>query len=135
MTQKSKLLTFEALVELESIQRSPCLSLYQPTHRHPPDNRQDPILFGKLLKVLECLLLQMYPDAEIRQYLIPYQEILHDKDFWWNTLDGLAVLGGQNVFQVFRLQRPVTELVIAADTFHTKPLHRLLQAGESPDRT
>jgi hypothetical protein len=26
-------------------QEPPCLSLYQPTHRHHPENRQDPIRF------------------------------------------------------------------------------------------
>jgi hypothetical protein len=36
----------------------PCLSLYQPTHRRHPDNQQDPIRFGNLVKQLEESLLQ-----------------------------------------------------------------------------
>ena len=31
---------------------APCLSLYQPTHRHHPDNTQDPIRFRNLVKQL-----------------------------------------------------------------------------------
>ena len=31
----------------------PCLSLYQPTHRHYPDTQQNPIRFKNLVSVLE----------------------------------------------------------------------------------
>jgi hypothetical protein len=40
------------------------------------------------------------------------------------------VLGGPSRFQVFGLQRPVAELVIVADSFHTKPLRRFLQSAD-----
>ena len=33
----------------------PCLSLYQPTHRHHPDNQQDPIRFRNLLKAARAI--------------------------------------------------------------------------------
>ncbi len=49
----------------------PCLSLYQPTHRHRPENQQDPIRFGNLVKVLEESLLQKYPKREIQTLLDP----------------------------------------------------------------
>ena len=38
-----------------------------------------------------------------------------DKSFWNQTSDGLAVLGSANLFRVYRLQRPVSELAIVAD--------------------
>jgi hypothetical protein len=128
MIPNYNLLTLEALARLEPVHTTPCLSLYQPTHRHPPGNRQDPILFGNLLKALESLLLQMYPDAQTRLLLTPFKALIKDNDFWRYPLDGLAVMGGQGLFQVFRLQKPVAELVAAADTFHTKPLRRFLQS-------
>ncbi|MGQ0699043.1 MAG: hypothetical protein ACT4PZ_12470 [Panacagrimonas sp.] len=43
-------LTVESLAELTAAQTPPCLSLYQPTHRHRPDNQQDPIRFRNLVK-------------------------------------------------------------------------------------
>ena len=46
----------------------PCLSLFQPTHRHYPDNRQAPIRFGNLVKELEQSLSQKYPADEIARY-------------------------------------------------------------------
>jgi len=39
------------------------------------------------------------------------------------------VLGGPALFRVFRLQRPVAELAVVADSFHTKPLRRFLQTA------
>ena len=108
----------------------PCLSLYQPTHRHHPENQQDPIRFRKLVKVLEESLLQRYPTDEIRPLLDPFLALADDHDFWNHTLDGLAVLGARGMFRVYRLQRPVSELVVVADSFHTKPLMRILQSAD-----
>jgi Bacterial archaeo-eukaryotic release factor family 3 len=108
----------------------PCLSLYQPTHRHYPDNRQDPIRFRNLVKAMEESLRQKYPTREVQPLLAPFQALAGDHDFWNHTLDGLAVLGAPGMFRVYRLQRPVAELVVVADSFHTKPLMRILQSAD-----
>ena len=108
----------------------PCLSLYQPTHRRRPENQQDPIRFGNLVKALEESLLQKYPRREIQTLLDPFLALAEDRDFWNHTLDGLAVLGARGMFRVYRLQRPVAELGVVADSFHTKPLLRMLQSAD-----
>ena len=108
----------------------PCLSLYQPTHRRHPDNQQDPIRFGNLVKALEESLLQQLPKEEIRPLLKPFLGLADDHDFWKHTLDGLAVLGAKGIFRVYKLQRPVAQLVVVADSFHTKPLIRILQSAD-----
>ena len=108
----------------------PCLSLYQGTHRNHPDNQQDPIRFRNLVRALEDSLLQEYPTHEIQPLLAPFLELADDHDFWNHTLDGLAVLGSRGVFRVYRLQRPVGELAIVADSFHAKPLLRILQSAD-----
>lgn len=115
-------------MELASFHQPPCLSLYQPTHRSHPENKQDPIRFRNLVKELEASLRQKYPAVETRLLLEPFEALAHDDPFWNHTLDGLAVLGGPTLFRVFRLQRPVDELVVVADSFHTKPLRRFLQS-------
>ena len=108
----------------------PCLSLYQPTHRHRPDNQQDPIRFRNLVKALEESLLEKYPKREIRPLLDPFLALADDRDFWNHTLDGLAVLGAKGMFRVYTLPRPVAELAVVADSFHTKPLMRMLQSAD-----
>jgi len=130
MTHKMSLLTIESLAKLASIHQPPCLSLYQPTHRSYPENRQDPIRFRNLVKEMEASLRQKYPDAESQLLLEPFEALSHDDDFWNHTLDGLAVLGGPALFRVFELQRPVAELAVVADSFHTKPLRRFLQSAD-----
>lgn len=108
----------------------PCLSLYQPTHRHHPENQQDPIRFGSLVKALEESLLQQFPKDEIRAFLERFLALADDRDFWNHTLDGLAVLGARDMFRVYKLQRPVAELAVVADSFHIKPLMRILQSTD-----
>ncbi len=128
MIHENTLLTNESLALLAAFHQPPLLSLYQPTHRRRPENRQDPIRYGNLVKELESSLRRKYPEAEIRSLLKPFEALARDQDFWAHTLDGLAVLGGQGLFQVFRIQRPVSELAVVADSFHTKPLRRFLQS-------
>ncbi|MFC2159988.1 hypothetical protein ACFLQS_04665 [Actinomycetota bacterium] len=38
---------------------NPCISLYQPTHRFSPENKQDPIVFKNLIREIENSLKQI----------------------------------------------------------------------------
>ncbi len=108
----------------------PCLSLYQTTHRHHPDNQQDPVRFANLVKTLEQSLLKQHPKEEVLALLKPFRALADDRDFWNHTFDGLAVLGAKDIFRVYKIQRPVAELAVVADSFHTKPLLRILQSAD-----
>ncbi len=108
----------------------PCISLYQPTHRRHLDHRQDAIRFSNLLREMELSLLQKYPTREVGPLLEPFQALGEDAEFWNHTLDGLAVFGSADTFRVFTLQRTVPELAIVAESFHTKPLVRMLQSAD-----
>jgi hypothetical protein len=108
----------------------PYLSLYQPTHRHHPENQQDPIRFRNLVKALRESLLQRYATHEIQPLLDPFLALADDREFWNHTLDGLAVLGARGMFRVYRLERSVAELAVVADSFHTKPLMRIFQSAD-----
>ena len=109
---------------------SPCLSLYQPTHRQHPDNTQDPIRFRNLVKMMEESLRQKYPKREIKPIMQPFEALAEDRTFWNRTAGGLAVLSAPGLFRVYKLQRPVAELVVVADSFHTKPLMRITQSAD-----
>ena len=111
-------------------QETPCLSLYQPTHRGHPENKQDPIRFRNLVKALEESLRREFATKDVRPLLDPFWKLADDFDFWNHTGDGLAVLGGPSLFRVYRLQRPVAELAIVAESFHLKPLLRILQSAD-----
>lgn len=108
----------------------PCLSLYQPAHRSFPDRLQDPIRFRNLVKTLEQSLRQKYPGRDIAPLLEPFERLAEDSEFWKHTGDGLAVLGAPGLFRAYHLQRPVAELAVVADSFHTKPLMRIAQSAD-----
>lgn len=118
------------LLKLLGAHEPPCLSLYQGTHRRHPENRQDPIRYRNLLKFLEESLRDKYDARKVALLLAPFRSLADDVDFWNHTLDGLAVFVGPGHFRVFRLQRPVSDLAIAADSFHIKPLMRILQSAD-----
>lgn len=123
------LLTPASLAELASIQGQPCLSLFLSTHRHHPDNQQDPIRFRHLVKALETSLRQSHVPEAIQVLLAPFEALAQDHGFWNHTRDGLAVLGTSGLFRVFLLQRSLTEQAVVADSFHTKPLRQWLQSA------
>lgn len=122
--------TDELPVELPKSSGGPCLSLYQPTHRRHPENQQDPIRFRNLVKELEQSLRQKYPNREIRSLLEPLHDRARDFDFWNHAQDGLAMLRAADLFRIYKLQRPVPELAIVADSFHIKPLLRIIQSAD-----
>ncbi|MBI4166571.1 MAG: hypothetical protein HY508_12635 [Acidobacteria bacterium] len=108
----------------------PCFSLYQPTHRRHPENLQDPIRYRNLLKTLEESLRLKYSTQHAGVLLGPFRKLVNDSDFWNHTADGLAVLGAAGLFRVFKLQRTVPELAVVANSFHIKPMLRILQSAE-----
>jgi hypothetical protein len=108
----------------------PCISLYQPTHRHHPSNQQDPIRFRNLTATLEETLRQTYDVRTVRALIEPFHKLGQDAGFWNHTLDGLAVLARPGVFATFPLQREVPERLVVAGSFHTKPLLRIVQSAD-----
>jgi len=108
----------------------PCISLYLPTHRAHPENQQDPIRYRNLLAEMENSLRQKYPTREVRTLLEKFQALARDDRFWNHRTDGLAILSSAETFQIFELQRTVPELLVVADSFHTKPLLRILQSAD-----
>lgn len=109
----------------------PLISLYQPTHRSFPDNKQDTIVFKNLLREIENSLKQKTNDDFIDSIMKPFHELKEDKNFWNNTSDGIAVLASQNRCIVYNLHNPVKELAVVADSFHVKPLLQAFQSIEN----
>lgn len=105
------------------------ISLYQPTHRKRPDNEQDIIRFKNLVQRIENSLKQKYPKREIPELLKPLKQLAENKLFWNNTTDGLAILANRNKCVVYKLERPLEELSVVADSWYIKPLIRAFQSA------
>ena len=111
-------------------QEGPFISLYQPTNRHAPENKQDPIVYKNLLKTIEASLAHQYPSKDVSASMNVLRQIGDDAELWNNTLNGLAILSSPNRCVVYKLHDAVEPLAIVADSFHTKPL---IQAYQSID--
>ena len=93
----------------------PFVSIYMPTHKSAPDNKQDPTRFKNLLKEAEAKL----DDSNI---LDKASELLEDTDFWNESTDGLGVLVDKDETFIYRLSGKVNEKVFVGDHFHILPL-------------
>lgn len=122
------LLTRETVRSLINAAEPPCVSIYQPTHRHHPDNQQDPIRFKNLVRVVEESLQEKYGSSH--DLLGPVRALITDEAFWNHTLDGLAVLAAPGFFRIFQFHRPVRASAIVADSFHVTPLLRVVQSSD-----
>nr|HPJ76698.1 hypothetical protein [Clostridia bacterium] len=111
-------------------EKGPFISLYQPTHRSYPDNKQDTIVFSNLLRVIENSFNGNNKDIA-DSMLKPLYKLEKDLSFWNNTLDGIAVLASKNKCVIYNLQSPVKEFVSLADSFHIKPLIMAFQSLDS----
>lgn len=116
--------------KLLNVQESPCISLYQPTHRTFPDRSQDVIRFKNLIKQIEASLQKKYSESETKRLLKPFYELMKNQAFWNHPEDGLAVLATPHSFRVYKLPRPVSEIAVVSDSFHIKPLIRLMQSAD-----
>jgi len=118
----------EALADLLADGTGPRLSIYLPTHRRHPDWKQDPVRFRALLQRARELLAATYKSRDAEAFLEPLRE-LEGQRHWEHSLDGLALFCSEDSTAAYRLPIPVPELVVVAETYHTKPLLRFLRSN------
>ena len=111
-------------------EKGPFISLYQPTHKYRPENKQDPIRFKNLIQKIEASLKERHNEEDIELIMKPFKDLAEDKLFWNSTSDGLAILSNGDKCIVYKLQRPVEELALVSDRFHIKPLIRYFQSAD-----
>ena len=56
------------------------ISLYQPTHRHGPDNQQDLIRFKNLIKKIEKSLAEKHDKQTIEKRMKPFYDFENDRE-------------------------------------------------------
>jgi len=86
---------------------------------------------GSAIKELELSLGREYAGRQSAPILRPFRDLAENGDFWNHAFDGIAIFATSGLFKVYRVQRPVRELAVVADSFHTKPLIRILQSADS----
>lgn len=120
----------ELLNNLKSAHGKPCISVFLPTHKTSPENKQDQIRYKNLLKELENKLEKTHSSREVDKLLKPFNELGVQDDFWSHTGKGLALFSAPDYFQSVGIQIPVQEQVVVAENFYTKPLQNYLQTKD-----
>jgi hypothetical protein len=110
---------------LQSIRSYPSLSIFVPTHRTSPDNKQDPIRVRGLVTEATNRLLSEFSKREVEPILLNLEAIAGEIDYR-HALDGLAIFVNQDFARKFYLPFPVRERVAVDEGFATRDLVRAL---------
>lgn len=116
--------------ELFQMDEQPCISIYQPTHRHRPENEQDLIRFNNLMKEVEQSLKTEFDRNYVKELMEPLEQLAADRQFWEHATEGLALFANETSCIIYQLHRPVKQLAIVASSFHIKPLIRVFQSAD-----
>ncbi len=98
------------------------VSIYLPTHRTSPDNKQDKIRFNNLLNKASKEIETKYENVKPQEFLKEARKIHDDLNFWNHGTEGLAVLIDSEETRVIRLTGVVPEFVVVGEQFHILPL-------------
>jgi hypothetical protein len=122
------LFTRDDLKTLLAEHRSPCISLFMPTHRGGAE--EDPIRWRKhLAEAEERLVKAGWRTAEVKELLAPGRRLLDDMTFWKNQSDGLAAFVAPQFLRLFRLPLAFKDLVVVANRVYITPLLPLLSGN------
>jgi hypothetical protein len=123
-------LTRSDLVTLLAERPGPCVSIYMPTDRSYPANKQGPIRYANAVRTAEEEMGRNYPGRDVRTIRERLHALIDDQYFWTHRFDGLAVFGAPNLFEIFDLHHKPADKIVVADSFHVKPLLRETQSAD-----
>jgi hypothetical protein len=107
-----------------------CVSLYQTTFMVHPEAEQNPIQYKVLLKQLETELAAHFKGRDYKPVLEAFAPYVENPMFWRYRTPGLAMFWHAGHLHVFDVPRPVPNTVVVADSFHLKPIFRVLQTTD-----
>lgn len=103
--------------------KSPCVSIYMPTHRMGKQTAQDPIRLENLIKEAARQLEALGYDSRAENRVLgPARALVQDTGFWPFQSDGLAILSWDGGHAVHRVPLSFSELCVTGDRPHLKPL-------------
>lgn len=121
-------LSHDILNRLLEDHQYPCISIYMPVSAAFPGEKEDPVRYRDLLDKATEELRVGYPTVQIDELIGACRDLVGEREFWNHRLSGIAVFCSPDLRMLVDLPRQVSQTMIVADSFHTKPLIRLLQA-------
>jgi hypothetical protein len=121
----------DELLDLAELREGPCLSIFIPTVRATAETLQNPTRLKNQIRQAERLLEERsVRSTHARELLEPLRDLLDRFEFWQHQSDGLALFRAPGFFRYYRLPVPFRDAAYAGNRFHTKPLLRMLGAGQ-----
>ena len=117
------------LAELLIEREGPCVSVLMPTHRAFPASQQNPVALRNRLRDAAAAF-GPARTTHAAPLLAPMRALLDDDAFWAHPTDGLALYSAPGFWRALRTPVPMPPRVVVADTFHIKPLLRLMQQAD-----
>ncbi len=112
---------------LEHSEGKPCISIYMPTEKGREKAKGNSTRFKTLLNQVEKQLEAMNISAsEQKELLDPARKLIKENLFWANQSEGLAYFISPGYTNFYRLPLQFEEMAVASNSFHLKPLFRLL---------
>src|SRR5262249_4710099 len=99
----------------------PSVSIFAPTHRTAPSNKQDPIKVKNLVRKAVDRLHGEFNKREVAAVVKNLQGLVRDVD-WEHTLDGLALFAGQERSAAVSLPFRVNPRAVIDEPFATRDL-------------
>jgi hypothetical protein len=115
------------LQALMAQQKTPCISIFLPTHREGVEMRQDMLRFRNQIREAEhLLLLKNVRSSQVEDVLKPIRTLVEDEQFWLHPGNGLAVFRSPEVFRTYRLPYQFKEQVVVTTHFYFRQLLALV---------
>ena len=118
--------------ELLNAHEPPCISIYLPVYRAEPLAAENPRRYREQLDEVRASLSRDYASRDVRDVLETLESAPSGQaDFWTTDRDAVAIFAAPNFLRVIDLHQPVDPAAFVADSFHVKPLIRVLQSDWS----
>ena len=114
--------------ELITPHEAPCVSIYMPLLRAEPPAAENGRLFDELLERARVSLAKGYPEATVRTMLDKVRSATAADGFWIGPRDAIAIFASPDYLRVIDLPTQLDARVDVADSFHVRPLLRMMQA-------
>lgn len=122
--------TIREIRELLGVSSDPCVSLYMPTYRRPPESRQNPVRLRNLTQQAATRLRERgFADDAVDATLRPLRDFVSSSDAWRGTRDGLALFIADGELRRLSVACSLPERVVIGGRFHVLPLLPLLRTS------
>lgn len=118
-------LTINDLSKLANVSKTPCVSIYIPTHRYGMEvnEQKDRLVFNQAVSDAADQLVEYFDDEkDIENFLRPAYDLLEQGSFWRYLLSSTVVLIADGVFEHYTFPMELQSKVYAGDQFYLLPL-------------